>query len=414
MKSLANEFFKTMEDGARQHQAAHHGAYELVATGIKDEQDVARQIALVEQMMARRVQAIVLAPADSKALVGVTRRAVDAGIVVVNIDNRLDRDAMAERRLTRAVCRARQPRRRAGRRPRRRRAAGGGRPHRHPRRRAQRVQRHRAHARVSRTPRARRACGSSGRRPRNWETARANQVVSALVTEQPGVKAILCANDSMALGAVAALKAAGRQGGVLVAGFDNISAVQALVAIGRRRRHRRPARRPAGGVRHRVRAAAARRRRRAPADRQTPVDLITADRLPMTTRREWLGPGGERWLLLVIGFSLATDHFFSWTTMVALANQAPEALLLATGMTLVVLTGGIDLSVGSVLALSAATFGTAGRVGLDEPGSRRRRRRAWWAQRAGSSTDGCRRDGGSRRSSSRWRCSRSRAARRIW
>ena len=99
MKSLANEFFKTMEDGARQHQAAHQASYELVATGIKDEQDVARQIALVEQMMARRVHAIVLAPADSKALVGVTRRAVDAGIVVVNIDNRLDRDAMAERRL---------------------------------------------------------------------------------------------------------------------------------------------------------------------------------------------------------------------------------------------------------------------------------------------------------------------------
>ncbi|MFL6642105.1 MAG: sugar ABC transporter substrate-binding protein, partial [Paraburkholderia graminis] len=41
MKSLANEFFKTMEDGARKHQAAHAGDYELVATGIKDEQDVA-------------------------------------------------------------------------------------------------------------------------------------------------------------------------------------------------------------------------------------------------------------------------------------------------------------------------------------------------------------------------------------
>ena len=50
--------------------------------------------------MARRVQAIVLAPADSKALVSVARRAVNAGIVVVNIDNRLDRDAMAERGLT--------------------------------------------------------------------------------------------------------------------------------------------------------------------------------------------------------------------------------------------------------------------------------------------------------------------------
>jgi len=54
MKSLANEFFKTMEEGAAKHQAEHAADYELVATGIKDEQDVARQIAIVEQMIARR------------------------------------------------------------------------------------------------------------------------------------------------------------------------------------------------------------------------------------------------------------------------------------------------------------------------------------------------------------------------
>lgn len=78
----------------------------------------------------------------------------------------------------------------------------------------------------------------------------------------------------------------------------------------------------------------------------------------MTGRRESLGLLAAL-VLLVAGFSLATDHFFSWTTGVALANQLPEGLLLATGMTLVVLTGGIDLSVGSVLALSAAVFGTA-------------------------------------------------------
>src|ERR1043165_8514159 len=48
MKSLANEFFLTMENGARQHQQAHSNEYELLANGIKDELDVARQIDLVE------------------------------------------------------------------------------------------------------------------------------------------------------------------------------------------------------------------------------------------------------------------------------------------------------------------------------------------------------------------------------
>jgi ribose transport system permease protein len=47
----------------------------------------------------------------------------------------------------------------------------------------------------------------------------------------------------------------------------------------------------------------------------------------------------------------------SATTARSLANQAPDGLLLATGMTFVILTGGIDLSVGSVLGLAGAVFG---------------------------------------------------------
>ena len=57
MKSLANEFFKTMQDGAAAHQQAHAADYELIANGIKDELDVARQVELVEQMIAQQVQA---------------------------------------------------------------------------------------------------------------------------------------------------------------------------------------------------------------------------------------------------------------------------------------------------------------------------------------------------------------------
>lgn len=51
MKSLANEAFVTMEDGARAHQQQHASDCELVATGIEDGQDVARQIEIVEQMI---------------------------------------------------------------------------------------------------------------------------------------------------------------------------------------------------------------------------------------------------------------------------------------------------------------------------------------------------------------------------
>src|SRR6266542_345455 len=99
MKSLANEFFKTMQDGATAHRQAHAPEYELIANGIKDELDVARQVEIVEQMIAQQVQAIVIAPADYKALVAVCQRAQSAGIVVINIDNKLDAAVLAERNL---------------------------------------------------------------------------------------------------------------------------------------------------------------------------------------------------------------------------------------------------------------------------------------------------------------------------
>ena len=90
MKSLANEFFRTMEDGAKAHQKAHAKEYTLVANGIKNETDTA----------AQKVNAIVLAPADSKALVPVVKSAIDKGILVVNIDNQLDADALKEKNIT--------------------------------------------------------------------------------------------------------------------------------------------------------------------------------------------------------------------------------------------------------------------------------------------------------------------------
>jgi ribose transport system substrate-binding protein len=34
MKSLANEFFQTMAEGAKKHQAAHSNDYELIVNGI--------------------------------------------------------------------------------------------------------------------------------------------------------------------------------------------------------------------------------------------------------------------------------------------------------------------------------------------------------------------------------------------
>ena len=63
--------------------------------------------------------------------------------------------------------------------------------------------------------------------------------------------------------------------------------------------------------------------------------------------------------LLILVFSLATRHFFSPDTFRAIANQIPAALLVATGMTCVLMVAEIDLSVGSVLGLCGAVTGVA-------------------------------------------------------
>lgn len=65
-----------------------------------------------------------------------------------------------------------------------------------------------------------------------WEMETANNVAAAILNEHADLKAILCANDNMALGAVSAIQAAGKTGKVLVVGFDNISALRPLLDKG--------------------------------------------------------------------------------------------------------------------------------------------------------------------------------------
>lgn len=64
-------------------------------------------------------------------------------------------------------------------------------------------------------------------------------------------------------------------------------------------------------------------------------------------------------VLLIAFFSFRTAHFFSTTTFEAIANEIPTAIFIAIGMTFVLIIGGIDLSVGSVLALGAGLLGIA-------------------------------------------------------
>jgi ribose transport system substrate-binding protein len=54
-----------------------------------------------------------------------------------------------------------------------------------------------------------------------------------MLNEYPNIKALLAGNDSMALGAVSAVRAAGKAGKVQLVGYDNINAIKPMLKDGR-------------------------------------------------------------------------------------------------------------------------------------------------------------------------------------
>ncbi|ANH99009.1 monosaccharide ABC transporter substrate-binding protein, CUT2 family [Pseudomonas koreensis] len=232
MKSLANEFFLTMEDGAKAYQKEHSADFDLISNGIKDETDTAGQTRIVEQMILAKVNALVIAPSDSKAMVPVIKKAVDAGITVINIDNQLDPAVVKSKGISVPFV---GPDNRKG---------------------ARLVGEYLAKQLkagdevgiiegVSTTTNAQqRTAGfkdamdaaqikvvslQSG----DWEIDKGNKVAASILSEYPDVKALLAGNDSMAVGAVSAVRAAGKAGQVQVVGYDNINAIKPMLKDGR-------------------------------------------------------------------------------------------------------------------------------------------------------------------------------------
>src|SRR6478609_9359398 len=71
--------------------------------------------------------------------------------------------------------------------------------------------------------------------------------------------------------------------------------------------------------------------------------------------------------ILCVALSLLTDKFLTVDNAWNVMRQISVNICIATGMTLVVLTAGIDLSVGSVLALSGAVAAGLLKEGLRFP-----------------------------------------------
>ncbi|MEE6274262.1 sugar ABC transporter substrate-binding protein [Georgenia wangjunii] len=230
MKSLGNEFFQEMQQGALDYEA-EEGTFELTAVGTQSETDIDGQVQAMNQLIAQQVDAIVIAPADSRGLVSPVQQAVEAGIPVINIDVRLDPDALE--------------------------AAGIEVPFVGPD--------NREGAKLAGDALAD-AIGEGGRvviiegipgvdnaeqrkagfmdaiedgglelvasNTANWETDQAHSVLTSILTGDAEIDGVMTANDSMALGAISAVESAGLTGEIEIVGFDNIPAIHPYLEDG--------------------------------------------------------------------------------------------------------------------------------------------------------------------------------------
>jgi len=279
-KATTNPFFQAMEKGARA-KADELGA-DLEVAGIESETDVDRQADLVRNMLNRQVEAIIIAPASSVGIITPLLRAQAAGVPIINIDNRINPDEAAKQGLKVATFIG--PDNFEG---------------------AKQVGDYactlikknlgegetgqvlilrgidgveNAEARRAGFEAAVKEAGLevAGSESAHWHTEEGQQVTSALLAANPVVHGILCANDKMALGAIAAVKARGKIGEIVIVGYDNIDLAREAMARGEMQAtvEQNPARMGAMGVEAALKALAG---ETLPVVTPVPTQLITPE-----------------------------------------------------------------------------------------------------------------------------------------
>ena len=231
MKTLTNPFFVEMEKGAR--RAEKDLGIKLIVKTAAQETSIEQQIQLVEDLIAAKVSAIVIAPGDSQRLIPALKKAADTGIKLVNIDNRLapgallqagmspvpfvgvDNDAgayKAAKFLAQGVASPTDAAILEG-----IRSADNAR---------QRMEGARRGLLENKNIRV--VASESA----NWEIDKAYEVTKTMFAKSPNIKLLFAANDMMAIGAVKYLQESGRRG-VKVVGYDALAEAVSEVTAGR-------------------------------------------------------------------------------------------------------------------------------------------------------------------------------------
>jgi ribose transport system substrate-binding protein len=229
VKTKNNPFFLPMI--AEFERAAKEMGVQAEVQAAAQESSYEQQVALVQAEVGKGAQAILITPADSKALVPALKQAQDKGVLVINLDNRLDpATAQAQGLQLGGYVGADNE-------------AGG------------KLAGDAMIAALNGTGKVAviegiRGVDNAEARKRgfeaavagklqivdeqtgDWETEPAHAKSQAVLAKNADLAGIFCANDKMAIGAVQAVKEAGRSGKVRVVGYDNIPTVHGLLASG--------------------------------------------------------------------------------------------------------------------------------------------------------------------------------------
>ncbi len=229
VKTRNNPFFDPMIKAAE--AEAKRLGVQLEVQAPPQESDKELQFSIVENLTAKGVDAILIAPADSRGIVPALKRAADKGILVVNLDNRVDAATAASAGLKLAGyvgAENEEGGKLAG-----RAMMGylGG------------------HGKVAILEGIRGADNAEARKrgfesvvqgsldivakdTAEWDTQKAYAKFQSMLAAHPNIEGLFCANDKMALGAMKAIEEARRKGDIVVIGYDNIPDVRPYLQSG--------------------------------------------------------------------------------------------------------------------------------------------------------------------------------------
>jgi len=234
VKTLNNPFFVTMQEGAE--TKAKELGIEVFVDGPPAETEVEKQVAMIENAIVQKYSVIVLAPCAKEPLVPVVKKAFDAGIPVINVDDFIDETLLKNAGAEVAAFIGSDN------------VAGGklagekmaeifkdatgevqvaviegmaGVPN-SEKRRDGFLEGIKANAKIK----------VVAQQPADWDVQKGYDVAANIIQANKDLKGIFCCNDQMALGAIKAIEAAGKSKDITLIGYDATDEGRAAVKAG--------------------------------------------------------------------------------------------------------------------------------------------------------------------------------------